>query len=364
MPFVEHCREILNESWERIREPDNADPSLDLEKDGNLVEQIRRSINSKTKTYRYVLPTQLVAKLANPALDCRCIQAARGGKGAFDARTVAHQVIVPFDRDNERVLGGSAEPYVNNPVRVPEISKKHRGAQKDQQGWDDLCAILAAVENRSAEQFTLAVFLQALKEIYTRLGQVQVSYPIPHRISLDTTLRLIAEFLSVRSGGDRFQAITAALFLALGRQFGLFTQIRREKITAADTSAGMSADLECLNDQGELVLVVEAKDRELTITQLQDKIPVLREKRVAEAFFVAARGMATVDEAKIRETIAQEFVSGQNIYVTELIPLAQVVLALLKEQGRRGFLELVGEQLDVYSDLEHRRAWAGALGKT
>ncbi len=79
---------------------------------------------------------------------------------------------------------------------------------------------------------------------------------------------------------------------------------------------------------------------------------------------MAARGMASADEQKIGDLIAKEFVSGQNIYVTELTPLARVVLALMKEEGRRVFLELVGDQLDSYSDVEHRRAWSALLGKS
>jgi hypothetical protein len=359
--FVDICRKTLAEAWERVRELSRGDPFPDFLDDSNLIERVRRSINSKTKTYRYVLPTQLVSKLANSELDCRCVQVTRGGRGAFDARTVAHQVVVPFDRDNERVLGGSAEPYVNNPLRIPEVSEKHRGAQKDQQGWDDLCAVLAEVERQSDSEFTSSVFHQVLKEVHARFSQVKVTYPVPHRISLERSLLLIDEFLAVRSRGDRFQAVTAALFLAAGRQFGLFSDLRRGKITAADTAAGMLADIECVEQSGQVVLVVEAKDRELTITQLQDKIPGLRHKRVSEVFFVAAQGLALADADRIRDLIAQQFVSGQNIYVTELVPLARVVLALMKEQGRRRFLELVGEQLDLYSDIDHRRAWATLL---
>lgn len=81
----------------------------------NIRDAIKRSVNSKGKTYRYVLPTQLIAKAVNPTLDCRSVQATSGLNGAFDARSVCDEVIVPFDRDNENVLGGSTEPYANVP---------------------------------------------------------------------------------------------------------------------------------------------------------------------------------------------------------------------------------------------------------
>jgi hypothetical protein len=76
----------------------------------SIRDAIIRSINSKTKTYRYVLPTQLLAKATDSALDCRTIQANAQMIGAFDARSVCQDVIVPFDRATESVLGGSAEP--------------------------------------------------------------------------------------------------------------------------------------------------------------------------------------------------------------------------------------------------------------
>ena len=64
---------------------------------------------------------------------------------------------------------------------------------------------------------------------------------------------------------------------------------------------------------------------------------------------------------RVQDLLAGEFTSGQNIYVTEFTSLARVVLALLGEPGRRLFLELVGQHLDAYADIHHRRAWARKL---
>ncbi len=49
-------------------------------------------------SYHYVLPTQLLAKCVDHRLDTHALQAGYDAAGAFDARTVAHGVIVPFDR--------------------------------------------------------------------------------------------------------------------------------------------------------------------------------------------------------------------------------------------------------------------------
>jgi len=129
--LVIQTSEILNEIWSEICQQAEQDQLQDWLTDETLLEDIRAAVNSKTKSYRYVLPTQIAAKLADLSLDARCIQVARGGSGAFDARTIAHKVIVPFDQANNSVLGGSSEPYVNNPLRILEISLSYANAQKE-----------------------------------------------------------------------------------------------------------------------------------------------------------------------------------------------------------------------------------------
>lgn len=360
--LVTQASRILDDAWQGICAIAKTGRLEDCLHDEQLCEGVRRVIASSTKSYRYVLPTQLIAKLADPDLDCRCLQASRGGPGAFDARTVAHKVVVPFDQANDNVLGGSPEPYVNNPLRVPELSDKYRAAQKNQGDWDRLCAVLSAVEGKADVEFTRRVLRQVLTEVYRRLTEVRVIYPAPKRISLDQSLSLIEGFLTDLSGGDRLLALTSALFAVIGRRFRLYSDVTRASITSADAATGMLADLECVSKKGEVVLAVEVKDRQLTINQLRGKIRNIREKQVSEIFFVAQQGIAVEDKEEVQSLIAREFVSGHNLYVTELASLARVALALLGEEGRRDFLREVGTQLDTYnSDIRHRRAWADLL---
>lgn len=353
---------ILDSVWGEILSAAEGGQLPDIiEKDeSGLLESIKNSVNSSTRTYRYVLPTQLLAKVANPSLDCRSLQAGADRPGAFDARTVAHQVIVPFDQANDRVLGGSPEPYVNNPVRVPEVSVAFRTAQRNRKDWDHLCNVLETVERVNDEDFAENVLRQVFTEIYRRLSEVKVVYPAPRRISLSHCVRLIDEYLAELSGGDRLLALSSALFVVIGRRFQLYSEVQRSTITASDASTGMLADLECVTEDGEIVLVVEVKDRALTVSQMTGKIPNIREKQVSETFFVAQQGVEDPDY--VQSLVEQEFVSGQNIYVMSLSKLAEVSLALIGEEGRRNFLLEVGAQLDRYrSDIKHRRDWATLL---
>lgn len=360
--LVELASAQLRASWEDIADLAKEGEPTDSITDTNMLESIGKSVNSSSISYRYVLPTQLLAKVVESSLDAKCLQVARGGAGAFDARSLAHKVIVPFDQANHRVLGGSPEPYVNNPLRVPEVSESYRSPQRNKTDWDHLCRVLGTVEERQDTAFTLLVFKQVLIELYRRLTSVNVVYPVPNRISLERCLLLLQEFLSDASGGDRLLALTSALFQVLGARFHLFARVRRATITTADQSAGMVADLECLADDGSIVMAVEVKDKVLTVSQVNDKIPDLRTSGISEIFFVAQQGVASADEEAVREVKQREFIAGHNLYIVDLTSLAGSTLALIGEAGRRDYLIQVGQHLNAYrSDIRHRKAWADLL---
>lgn len=360
--FSEKCITYLYDQWEQIIliEENNLDEPLS-EDFSELKALIKECLTSKTKTYRYVLPTQLLCKSVDSSLDCRSIQVAWGVEGAFDARSIAHEVIVPFDRENHNVLGGSPEPYVNNPLRCPAVTKEYRSKQKNQTDWDKLIEILDTVQKENNTEFTKSAFDQVLYEIYQQLAEVRVTYPTPNRISIENTLSLIRSYLAEKSGGERMEAISTALFEIIALKFGLFDEIKREKVNSADSSSGMVADIEC-RYKGEIVLLVEVKDRSLTLTHLDSKLSKARSERISEILFLAERGIESTDEDKVENKIRHEFTSGQNVYVSNLAEFCHGILILLGEKGRVEFLSKIGPELDrVNASIKHRKSWARLL---
>lgn len=328
--------------------------------DRDIRDAIHRSINSKTKTYRYVLPTQLLSKLSMPELDCRSVQASSGLTFAFDARSICHGVIVPFDRENNNVLGGSSEPYLNNPLRIPAICPPARQAQKDKEGFDDLMAVLDYAQQNP--QQLLGLVREVLTAIWARLAEVSVRYPVPNRASLHQTRVTLREFLTDRTGGLRLQAVAVAIFRVIGTRFNLFTEVQSSNINAADASTRSAADLECLDDDGNIVMAVEVKDRQLELRQVQDKLPAAREKGIRELLFLVQGGTTADDAQGVGDTITREFVTGQNLYVLEWDEFVGSCLVLFGEPGRREFLQQVGRELDKQkADISHRRKWAALL---
>ncbi|MGD0140028.1 MAG: restriction endonuclease, SacI family [Tepidisphaeraceae bacterium] len=257
-------------------------------------------------------------------------------------------------------MGGSAEPYANNPMRIPAIVPEARSAQKDKPGFDALCRVLDYTQENPA--LAIDLLRVVLKAVLARLATVRVVYPVPNRVSQGTAIGCVNSYLKERTGGSRLQAVAVALFRAIGELYGQFPTVRSNNINAADASTGSAADLECVAANGRIVKAVEVKDRQLALLHVQVKLSMLREKGITEAIFIVQGGTVPSDLAEIMALIDKEFGSGQNIYVADFMRFLENHLIVFGEDGRRKFLQFVGNELDAQNaDIGHRRLWRDLL---
>lgn len=357
--LIEECEETLQKYWKIVNKAILSQNFIDDE----TVEKIAQLLRSKTKTYRYVLPTQILAKVTDPSLDCRCVQVGRKPEhGNFDARSVNEKVIIPFERASGRPLGGSTQPYVNNPLRVPEISSQYSSKQKNQKDWMLLSKLLNQVEKIDEDTFTIKFLKQILMEIRRIQQEQSITYPVPHRISLEDMTDLLNNFLLSSSGGGRLQAVSFALFLTLKDIWGIYDEVYSESVTAPDTQAGRSADIDCIKD-GETVMAVEVKDRTVTLELLEDKISTSRLNEVKELLFLI-RSNQLVDSDDVMNRGGKEFGSGLNVYMVDFAEFIRSVLVLIGERGRNRFLINIGHSLEqLRVDFVDRKEWAELLSK-
>lgn len=358
------AKEHLGTVWEEVAVATDTGEVQDAVP-GLWAERIRETLICPTKSYHYVLLTQLLAKAVVPEADCRSLQVrARdaGLTGAFDARSLCTKVVVPFERDHlDNVLGGSPEPYVNNPLRVPMITFEYASQQRDEKTWGLLCEVLKFVEDQSDEIVTRNMFRQVLVEISRLLSGQKVVYPVPARISFAACIGLLQQFLEARSGGLRYQAVAAALLRVMGETFGLWKTVTTGHVNAADAASGRAGDIECRDLSEKVVAVAEVKDRKLELQDISDKISALRRRQVRETFFLS-RGVEAADTVGIGRYLEQQFPLGYNLYCFDLLEFARPILAIVAEEGRVKFLAEVGRVLEeMGAGFHHRHAWAELL---
>ncbi|WP_444310899.1 restriction endonuclease, SacI family [Megasphaera sp.] len=126
----------------------------------NHKEFIDYVIDNTHLTYKYVLFTALLSKATDENINPLCLQKKSKLPGAYDARTICHKVIVPFEMETlKKVLGGSNEPFLNKPARFPELSKTNavrRG--NDQCILNALCDYLPTIRT-SQDAYQCLVYL-------------------------------------------------------------------------------------------------------------------------------------------------------------------------------------------------------------
>lgn len=117
-------------------------------------------IDNTHLTYKYILFTAILSKATDENINPLCLQKQSTLSGAYDARTVCHKVIVPFEMEIlEKALGGSNEPFLNKPARFPELDKNNavrRG--NDQAILNALCDNLPLISS-SADAYQCLVYL-------------------------------------------------------------------------------------------------------------------------------------------------------------------------------------------------------------
>lgn len=349
---LDELSDLLRQEWKRVLDAPaiQPDPQADALLDGS-------------KTLRYVAFTQILGKIADPTRDIFTIQAQDPESvGPWDARTVAHNVVVKWEQsEHVAFLGGSPEPYVNNPVRIPRLIRT-RTDVKNRLEWQDLYDYLEPLQtcDRVVRHRALVRLLGSARR---RLERQQIQYAVPYRLSIAKLLEVIETYLAEPSGGERPLAIAAALFDTLGKSYQLFASIEVQRITESDSATGTAGDITCMNKEGVLVVVVEVKDRALTDQALHTSVQKLRQDRsaVSPSLVFAVPDIDENDRDDVVSRIEKEYSAGMNIHWLTLSDLARVAFSLLAEEPRIDFLINVGSRLDELASYKHREAWQGLM---
>lgn len=355
--FKNKLKSTLYSHWQSV-----IDGDVSIVYHPGMAGTLRTLLHSSTKSYRYPVVTQLLAKCVNLELDTRCIQASRRTRtqGNFDARSVCHDVVVPWELENNSPLSSSREPYINNPLRVPEFSSDHRNSQKNKPHWDLLVTLFEHVETHPSEVFD--IFKQALLEIRHLQNALTIDYPIPLRLSLFSTIQCVRNFLVKKSGGERLQLVCYALMHGLKARWGLWDEVVTSKINASDTSERKAADVVCIKN-GVKVLAIEVKDQDFTLELLESAIKNARINQVNELMaFVSWKNPAM--QKHLEEKIQSEFANGMNIYVVAADDFLSMSLALIGEEGRKSFFIGVCQGLEVMNcSFQTKKEWAKLLAE-
>lgn len=356
------AKTILEIQWQYVENNHSVD-FLDDEKYREELEWVSRILDGKAKTFKYILVNAALAKAANPDIHYRALQRQSTLEGAYDARSLGHDVLVPFEKLHGERLGGSNEPFVSKPARFPEVHPDNPTRNRDE--LEVLYTLLQKCEEHAAadKEYPLA-FLREVLKAFQELDPRRVKFdPPPVRLSFEKCKRIIESFLEVSGGGERLVVVSAALLDAIISSFNGDMSLKAYPTNWADTYANTAGDIEAFLEE-ERMMAVEVKDKPLTESDIPHAIMKAKEFEITEYLIIVGAGISKGNEDRIEDLIENYLDDGFNLYVWDFPKDVYSILKVVREDGRREFISRVGYYLNhISASMDSKTAWKETLSE-
>ncbi|MCK4477593.1 restriction endonuclease, SacI family [Candidatus Bathyarchaeota archaeon] len=353
---LEKAKILIKKEWAYVESHPSGN-FLDPKKHGTEIMQIGNVLQGNELTYRYILVTSALAKAVNPKIHFRALQKGSKLQGAYDARSVAHKVLVPFEKSHGERLGGSNEPFLNRPARYPEFALTNRDRNREAQ--NQLYSLLenSQVHCQTDISYPLAFLRQVLQEMI-RLNPAKFDFPSPPvKVSLELTKEILDKFLSVSGSGERLVAVCAATFASLSEILDGQLTIKVYPVNWPDRFAKTAGDIEFYLN-GTLEKAAEVKDKPVTEGDTRHCEAKARKHKLSDYIILYGAGIVKSDEEGIKKFIRSRIEKGINLYLFEVPQELTPFLMVIGEKGRSLFLKKVGEYLnEIKATRENKLRW-------
>lgn len=305
---------------------------------------IQSIINGDHLTFRYLLMTALLGKVVEPRVHMRSLQAGARLNGAYDARSLCHNVWVPFEREHlDDRLGGSNEPFLNKPARFPAIEKTNAvRAGRDRDLLFTMYDLLESL-NKANPAVNKEAFLYAFSLVMKRNGRTASTLPLaPVVLTSPALLSFLDAFLGHSFGGEVPVSVVGAV-LAM-RQHAQKSHVRVHPANQAGTSSNEVGDIDVyLGDT--VAMPVEVKDKSFGKPDIEHAITKARTAGCPRLLFVLGRKAAHASDVDFDALVAAHAKKGFDLAFVSVDVIIQSEVPMLNEPDRRRLLENIHQNL-------------------
>lgn len=297
---------------------------LQLGVDDAIGVEIREILNGTHKTYKYILVNALLAKSVNQKIDALCLQAGAEPKGAYDARSLCHEVLVPFERKfYPGSLGGSNEPFLNKPARAKKLAHDNPVRPgNDKKTLDKLIGLLCQIKKKSDAMRYLSVAISEMREIHKRLG---ASYHVDDLVVGDKgNVQVVLDFVNLLVGRNLGGEV-CALVVATVESFywGNDCKVRPHKVNESGASSKEIGDIDVYDSCGKIITSIEVKDKVFTKEDVDHAIRKFVAANVGRSMFVYGKS-AEFERSEVYQVAARYGRKGyfcSVVYVMDYVKL-------------------------------------------
>lgn len=291
------------------------------------------------KTYRYILVNALLAKATNQNVDALSLQKGDGMGGKFDARTLCHNVIVPFEKLKlPGCLGDSNEPFLNKPARFVSLSMNNAVRPgKDRETLENIIYVLSHIQT-SEEAYaylkSAMVVLIANHEEYLKkfaIGDALIDASEFSQLVLDYIYKITDHTMK----GEICPLVVAELEqLYLGKNF----KVVPHKVNESGSSPKEVGDIDIFDSEGTLVNAIEVKDKSFHVQDVVHAISKFRQANLSSSLFVYGKNVI-FDEEKIYEALKAIGREGHYCCLISILNYAKLRISDLKNITIRDFID-------------------------
>lgn len=258
---------------------------------------VRKIILGDHKTYRYILVTGLLAKATDNRVNPLALQAKSTLQGAYDARSLCHKVLVPFEREYlHNALGGSNEPFLNKPARFPELSKNNAvRAGKDRDTLFSLIRVLGNIGSSEMAFGLLACALDALREEAEERKKLEVIAE-PFSSSVGKAYELLMEFASESNQGESMVMVIGCLETLAATSNGMNVKVHNVNQSGASSREIGDIDVSLNNT---IQYSIEVKDKAFNRQDVEHAFSKMSESNCHGGLFISRSEY--VNEANISD---------------------------------------------------------------
>ena len=310
-------------------------------KNDGLAKDIETILRGSHKTYRYVLVTALISKATNGDIDPLSLQAQDDSIGAYDARSIAHGVLVPFEREYlPNSLGGSNEPYLNKPARFPRLTAENavrRGT--DQMTLELLIEVLGKIRTASKAFEYLKSAIAVMEEISHSINK---KYEIPTELASATkNIQMILDYIWELSSKSCEGETCAIIVAALEQLYNPKDyKVIAHKVNESGSSSKEVGDVDILDKQNKIVSSIEVKDKDFVKEDVQHAITKFIDAKLSRTLFIYGKS-ANFNHTEVYQLAARYGRLGCFCSVISILDYAKLRLNSIDAIELNKFLEIL-----------------------
>ena len=319
---------ILERAWVEAQEYN--DPIADL---------ITKVLNGTHKTYRYILVTGLLAKTTNESVNALSLQKGDGTNGKYDARSLCHNVVVPFETMKlQGCLGNSNEPFLNKPARFVMLSLDNavrRG--KDYQTLSEVIEILSTISDSNSAYHYLKHALSVMVTIHENyIAKYSVGDAL---IDVSEFAQLVLDYI-YKITEQSFEGEICPLVVAQLEQMYLGKNYRVEahKVNQSGSSSKEVGDIDVYDIDNNLVNAIEVKDKDFNEQDVVHAIDKFRAAHLNSSMFIYGKNVIFDNDA-VFHTLKSIGREGHYCCLISILNYAKLRISDLKTITVRQFVD-------------------------